>query len=80
MINIEEKFRELKERYNNAILFFKLGEYYNTYYEDAKIVARECWFLERNKETCSVPEYVIDECVDMLEIHGYKVEILREET
>lgn len=77
---MEEKFRELKSTYSNSILFFKLGEYYDSFYEDAKIVSRVCWFLEPDKSIprCSVPVDCIDECVDMLESLGYSVEIIKE--
>jgi len=78
---MEQKFRELKEQYNNAILFFKLGDYYHTYYEDAKIVGNNCWFEYRVKDvpTCSVPFDCINSCVNRLESFDYKVEILRDD-
>lgn len=35
------QYREMKARYPEAILFFQLGDFYETFFEDAEVVSRE---------------------------------------
>jgi DNA mismatch repair protein MutS len=35
-----QQYREIKARHQNAILFFRMGEFYEMFYEDAEIAAR----------------------------------------
>jgi len=37
---MRKMFDELKATYNNAVLFIKLGEFYEVYYEDADLIQR----------------------------------------
>ena len=34
------QYREIKNRYGDGILFFQVGDFYETFYEDAKVVSR----------------------------------------
>ena len=38
---IRKQYLEIKRQYPNAILFFRLGDFYETFDEDAEITARE---------------------------------------
>ena len=38
---IRQQYLEIKREYPNAILFFRLGDFYETFDEDAEIAARE---------------------------------------
>ncbi len=35
-----EQYRKLKRQYRDAILFFRMGDFYEMFYEDAKIASR----------------------------------------
>src|SRR3954471_17967902 len=35
-----QQYREIKSRHQNAILFFRMGEFYEMFYEDAQVAAR----------------------------------------
>ncbi len=35
-----QQYREIKDRHQNAILFFRMGEFYEMFYEDAEIASR----------------------------------------
>src|SRR5438874_12737288 len=35
-----QQYREIKARHQNAILFFRMGEFYEMFYEDAETAAR----------------------------------------
>ena len=35
-----EQYLKIKENYKDAILFFRLGDFYEMFFEDAKIAAR----------------------------------------
>ncbi|MBR3375323.1 MAG: hypothetical protein IKG71_05965, partial [Firmicutes bacterium] len=36
-----EQYFEIKEQYKDCILFFRLGDFYEMFYEDAKIASKE---------------------------------------
>jgi DNA mismatch repair protein MutS len=38
---IRKQYLDIKRQYPNAILFFRLGDFYETFDEDAEITARE---------------------------------------
>ena len=35
-----EQYKGIKEQYNDCILFFRLGDFYEMFFEDAKLVSR----------------------------------------
>jgi len=35
-----QQYREIKARHQSAILFFRMGEFYEMFYEDAELAAR----------------------------------------
>ena len=41
MTPIRRQYLEIKRRYPHAIVFFRLGDFYETFDDDAKLVARE---------------------------------------
>ena len=36
-----KQYLELKEKYKDAILMFRMGDFYEMFFEDAEVVARE---------------------------------------
>ncbi|MGI6239025.1 MAG: DNA mismatch repair protein MutS [Christensenellales bacterium] len=73
----------IKEQYPDAILFFRLGDFYEMFFDDAKTAAREldltltgkdCGMTER-APMCGVPYHAADAYLKKLIDKGYKVAI-----
>lgn len=74
---------KMKADYKDAILFYRLGDFYEMFFEDAKIVSREleltltgknCGLPER-APMCGVPFHAADSYINRLVNKGYKVAI-----
>ena len=74
---------DIKDDYTDAILFFRVGDFYETFFEDAKTVSRtlnlvltgkECGLDER-APMCGVPYHAVDTYLSRLIKHGFKVAI-----
>ncbi len=74
---------EIKEKYKDTILFFRLGDFYEMFYEDAITCSRELELTLTGKDCgqeerapmCGVPFHSADQYVDRLIEKGYKVAI-----
>jgi len=78
-----QNYIETKREYNDCILFYRLGDFYEMFYEDAKICSEEleltltsksCGLPER-APMCGVPFHAVDTYLDKLISKGYKVAI-----
>ena len=74
---------ELKERNNDSILMFRLGDFYEMFFEDAKVASeeldltltgRDCG-LEERAPMCGVPYHSCEGYISRLVEKGYKVAI-----
>lgn len=73
----------LKKQYEDAIVFFRLGDFYEMFFEDAKIASRELDLtltgrncgLEERAPMCGVPYHAADGYIARLVQKGYKVAI-----
>ncbi len=72
-----------KKQYPDCILFYRLGDFYEMFFEDAKIVSEEleltltgkaCGLPER-APMCGVPFHALDSYLNRLVSRGYKVAI-----
>ncbi|MCZ2110917.1 MAG: DNA mismatch repair protein MutS [Dehalococcoidia bacterium] len=80
---IRLQYLELKERYPDTILFFRLGDFYETFDDDAKLVASELQITLTSKPMgkdlrvplAGVPYHAIDGHVAKLVGRGYRVAI-----
>ncbi len=78
-----EKYMETKEQYKDCILFYRLGDFYEMFYEDAKVASRELELtltgkmcgLEERAPMCGIPFHAVDAYLDRLVSLGYKVAI-----
>ncbi len=77
------QYLEIKKEYNDCILFFRLGDFYEMFFEDAKIASealeialtgRECGQEER-APMCGVPYHACETYIARLITKGYKVAI-----
>ncbi|MBR5529509.1 MAG: DNA mismatch repair protein MutS, partial [Oscillospiraceae bacterium] len=82
---MKRQYNEIKERNRDSILFFRLGDFYEMFDEDAKLAARELDLTlttrDRNKPKeeqtpmCGVPYHSVDSYIARLVNKGYKVAI-----
>ncbi|HEX3034220.1 MAG TPA: DNA mismatch repair protein MutS [Thermodesulfobacteriota bacterium] len=78
-----KQYLKIKKQYPDAILFFRLGDFYEMFFEDANIASKilGITLTSRNKSEknpvplCGVPYHSIEPYVSKLLQHGYKVAI-----
>ena len=78
-----QQYHSVKSRYPHALLLFRLGDFYELFYEDAIIAARELQITltSRNREKgqpipmCGVPYHAVDAYLARLIRAGFKVAI-----
>jgi DNA mismatch repair protein MutS len=78
-----QQYNAVKTRYPHALLLFRLGDFYELFYEDAMIAARELQITltSRNREKgqpipmCGVPYHAADGYIARLIRAGFKVAI-----
>src|SRR6202163_4035658 len=78
-----QQYQAIKARYPHALLLFRLGDFYELFYEDAIIAARELQITltSRNREKgqpipmCGVPYHAADGYVARLIRAGFKIAI-----
>ena len=77
------QYHEIKEKYSDCILFFRLGDFYEMFYEDAltaskelelTLTGRDCGLAER-APMCGVPYHSCEQYIKRLIDKGYKVAI-----
>ena len=75
------QYLEVKKQYPDAILFYRLGDFYEMFFEDAKLASRvleltltgrDCGEAER-APMCGVPFHAADTYIGRLVAKGYKV-------
>ena len=77
------QYMETKKQYQDCILFYRLGDFYEMFFEDAKTVSKELELtltgkecgLEERAPMCGVPYHAVDTYLSRLVQKGYKVAI-----
>ena len=77
------QYLDIKEQHPDEILFFRLGDFYEMFFEDAKLVSRELELtltgkscgLEERAPMCGVPFHSADTYIARLIDKGYRVAI-----
>ena len=78
-----QKYMDTKEEYPGCILFYRLGDFYEMFFEDAVTVSRELELtltgkscgLDERAPMCGVPYHAVDGYLNRLVAKGYKVAI-----
>lgn len=78
-----QHYLQTKEEYPDCILFYRLGDFYEMFFEDAKIVSRELELTltgkscgqEERAPMCGVPFHAYESYMNRLVAKGYKVAI-----
>ena len=77
-----KQFHHFKQKYPDCILFFRMGDFYETFYEDAKTCSRVCGLTltSRSKGAnpvplAGVPYHAVDGYIKKMLQAGYKVAV-----
>ena len=81
---VMRQYREIKEKYPDTILFFRIGDFYETFESDAELISRELEIVltSRSKSgdnripLAGVPYHAADGYITKLVGKGYKVAIV----
>jgi DNA mismatch repair protein MutS len=85
---IRQQYLRIKQQYPHAILFFRLGDFYETFDDDAKITARELEIVLTSRSMgknykipmAGIPYHAVDDYLAKLIKRGYKVAICEQMT
>ncbi len=83
-----QQYLELKRKYADCILFFRLGDFYEMFFDDAKLVSKELELvltgkdcgLEERAPMCGVPYHAASGYIARLVEKGYKIAICEQLT
>ncbi|NLA76761.1 MAG: DNA mismatch repair protein MutS, partial [Clostridiales bacterium] len=78
-----EQYFQIKQNYPDTLLFFRLGDFYEMFFDDAKIASKELELVltgrdcgqEERAPMCGVPFHSADNYIARLVSKGYKVAI-----
>ncbi len=85
---IRRQYLSIKQQYPQAIVFFRLGDFYETFDEDARVVANELEIILTSREMgkgnrvpmAGIPYHALDNYLAKLINHGHKVAICEQVT
>lgn len=77
---------ETKKQYEDCIIFYRLGDFYEMFFDDATIASKEMEItltgkscgLEERAPMCGVPHHAVDTYINKLVTKGYKVCIVEQ--
>ena len=83
VVPIRRQYLRIKQRYPEAIVFFRLGDFYETFEEDARLTSRELEIVLTSREMgkgqrmpmAGIPYHALDSYLSKLVNKGYKVAI-----
>lgn len=78
-----QQYMEIKERYKDCILLFRLGDFYEMFFADAELASQELEItltgrdcgMEERAPMCGVPHHAVHTYISRLIAKGYKVAI-----
>lgn len=78
-----KQYKQIKERHKDHLLFFRLGDFYELFFDDAVLASKELELtltgrdcgLEERAPMCGVPFHSVDTYIKRLVTKGYKVAI-----
>ena len=81
------QYLEIKENYTDALVFFRLGDFYEMFFNDAIVASRELEIVLTGRDAgvenervpmCGVPHHAVDSYIERLSNKGYKVAIVEQ--
>jgi len=83
-----QQYIDMKKQYADCILFFRMGDFYETFFEDAKLCSKllDIILTSKNKNSehsipmAGIPFHSVEKYIPKLISHGYKVAIAEQTT
>ncbi|MBQ1467187.1 MAG: DNA mismatch repair protein MutS, partial [Solobacterium sp.] len=80
------QYLKVKEQYEDTLIFYRVGDFYEMFFEDAKIASRELDLVLTGKSAgvkdripmCGVPHHAVSTYIQRLVQRGYKVGIVEQ--
>ncbi|MCF0111064.1 MAG: DNA mismatch repair protein MutS [Erysipelotrichaceae bacterium] len=81
-----QQYLEVKKNYQDTLVFYRLGDFYELFFEDAKLASHELDLIltgrnagqEEKVPMCGVPHHAVDGYIQRLISKGYKVAIVEQ--
>lgn len=82
-----QQYLEIKENYPDTLVFFRLGDFYEMFFNDALVASRELEIVLTGRDAgvnndrvpmCGVPHHAVDGYIEKLSDKGYKVAIVEQ--
>ncbi|MBQ2295529.1 MAG: DNA mismatch repair protein MutS, partial [Clostridia bacterium] len=78
-----QQYLDIKKEYDDCIIFFRLGDFYEMFFDDAKVASKELELaltgrdcgLEERAPMCGVPYHSCDAYIARMVEKGYKIAI-----
>lgn len=80
------QYLSFKDQYPDALIFYRIGDFYEMFFQDALVASRELEIVLTGKDAgvservpmCGVPFHALDVYLDKLTSHGFKVVIIEQ--
>ncbi|MGI6709947.1 MAG: DNA mismatch repair protein MutS [Bacilli bacterium] len=80
------QYLEIKEQYKDTLIFFRLGDFYEMFFNDAILASKELEIVLTGRDAgaservpmCGVPYHSVDSYIDKLTEKGYKIAIVEQ--
>lgn len=81
------QYLEIKEQYPDTLVFFRLGDFYEMFFNDALVASRELEIVLTGRDAgtnndrvpmCGVPYHAVNGYIEKLSMKGYKVAIVEQ--
>ena len=80
------QYLEIKENYQDSLVFFRLGDFYEMFFNDALIASKELEIVLTGRDAgakervpmCGVPFHSVDAYIERLTEKGYKIAIVEQ--
>lgn len=81
------QYLEIKEKYPDTLVFFRLGDFYEMFFNDALVASRELEIVLTGRDAgvnndrvpmCGVPHHAVNGYIEKLSMRGYKVAIVEQ--
>lgn len=80
------QYLHIKEAHPDTLILFRLGDFYELFFDDARVVSRECELVLTGKDAgadervpmCGMPYHAVNNYIEKLIKRGYKVGIVEQ--
>lgn len=80
------QYLHIKEKHPDTLILFRLGDFYELFFDDARIVSKECELVLTGKDAgaeervpmCGMPYHAVNNYIEKLIKRGYKIGIVEQ--